>query len=64
MTLDPRLAEIFPLPSMVAYKRPPNNKQKLMRAKIPANAQRPKVSQVFGLSLYQGSYTEQIQDGH
>ena len=42
MTLDPRLAEIFPLPPLVAYKRPPNIKQKLIRAKIPVKTQRPK----------------------
>ena len=35
MKQDPYLAEIFPLPPLVAYKRPPNIKDKLIRAKIP-----------------------------
>ena len=35
MIQDPRLAEIFPLPPLVAYKRPPNIKDKLIRAKVP-----------------------------
>ena len=42
MTIDPRLAEIFPLPPLVAYKRLPNIKEKLIRAKIPVKTQRPK----------------------
>ena len=33
MTQDPSLAEVFPLPPLVAYKRPQNIKQKLVRAK-------------------------------
>ena len=35
MKQDPYLAEIFPLPPLVAYKRPPNIKDKIIRAKIP-----------------------------
>ena len=35
MSQDPYLAEIFPLPPLVAYKRPPNIKDILIRAKIP-----------------------------
>ena len=35
MNQDPRMAEIFPLPPLVAYKRPPNIREKLIRAKIP-----------------------------
>ena len=42
MIQDPRLCEIFPLPPLVAYKRPPNIKQKLIRAKIPPPTSRPK----------------------
>ena len=42
MSKDPRLAEIFPLPPMVAYKRPPNIKQKIIRAKILTTILRPK----------------------
>ena len=42
MTSEHRLADIFPLPPLVANKRPPNIKQKLIRAKIPGNAQRNK----------------------
>ena len=40
---DPHLKEVFPLPPLVAYKRPPNIKDKLIRAKVPENvATRPK----------------------
>ena len=42
MSKDPRLAEGFSLPPLVAYKRPPNIKQKLIRAKVPAPITRPK----------------------
>ena len=42
MSKDPRLSEIFPLPPLVAYKRPPNIKQKIIRAKIPSVSSRPK----------------------
>ena len=35
MKQDPYLAEVFPLPPLVAYKRPPNIKDKLIRAKVP-----------------------------
>ena len=35
MKQDPHLAEVFPLPPLVAYQRPPNIKDKLIRAKIP-----------------------------
>ena len=35
MVQDPRLKEIFPQPPLVAYKRPPNIKDKLIRAKVP-----------------------------
>ena len=35
MKKDPYLAEVFPLPPLVAYKRPPNIKDKLIRAKVP-----------------------------
>ena len=40
---DPHLKEVFPLPPLVAYKRPPNIKDKLIRAKVPdKTSQRPK----------------------
>ena len=35
MQQDPYMAEVFPQPPLVAYKRPPNIKDKLIRAKIP-----------------------------
>ena len=35
MTLDPHLKEIFPLPPMVAYKRPENIRDKIIRSKVP-----------------------------
>ena len=35
MKQDPYLATVFPVPPMVAYKRPPNLKDKLIRAKVP-----------------------------
>ena len=35
MTQDPRLKEIFPLPPLVAYKRPKNIRDKLIRSKVP-----------------------------
>ena len=39
---DPYLEEVFPLPPLVAYKRQPNIKVKVIRAKIPDKAdQRP-----------------------
>ena len=34
---DPHLKESFPLPPLVAYKRPPNIKDKLIRAKVPTS---------------------------
>ena len=43
MIQDPRLKEIFPKPPLVAYKRPPNIKDKLIRAKVPKqNCPKPK----------------------
>ena len=35
MTQDPRLKEVFPAPPLVAYKRPQNIKEKLIRSKVP-----------------------------
>ena len=35
MTSDPYLKEVFPLPPMVAYKRPENIRDKLIRSKVP-----------------------------
>ena len=34
-TVDPQLKETFPLPPMVAYRRPANLREKLIRAKVP-----------------------------
>ena len=43
MAQDPRLKEIFPLPPLVAYKRPPNIRDSLIRAKVPRpNPNKPK----------------------
>ena len=43
MTADPYLAEVFPLPPLVAYKRPANVRDKIIRSKIPPLApNRPK----------------------
>ena len=41
MVEDPNLKEAFPLPPMVAYRRPPNLKEKLIRAKVPPSHNRP-----------------------
>ena len=32
---DPYLAEVFPVPPLIAYKRPQNIKDKIIRAKVP-----------------------------
>ena len=42
VTVDPHLAEIFPLPSLTAYRRPSNLKDKLIRSKVPEDPSRPK----------------------
>ena len=43
MVQDPRLQEIFPVPPLVAYRRPQNIRDKLIRAKVPpTNSARPK----------------------
>ena len=43
MTQDPYLKDVFPLPPLVAYKRQPNVKDKIIRAKVPdAVSKRPK----------------------
>ena len=39
---DPHLKEVFPLPPLVAYKRPQNIRDKLVRSKIPTTIPRPK----------------------
>ena len=39
---DPHLKEAFPLPPLVAYKRPQNIRDKLVRSKIPTTIPRPK----------------------
>ena len=46
MTSDPYLKEAFPLPPMVAYKRPENVKNKLITTKVPPlTSQRPQRTQ-------------------
>ena len=42
VSLDSKLAETFPKPPLVAYKRRPNLRDKLIRAKLPKPASRPK----------------------
>ena len=42
MVQDPYLKDVFPLPPMVAYRRPANLKEKLVRARIPPITSRPK----------------------
>ena len=42
MTQDPRLKEIFPEPPLVAYKRPKNIRDKLIRSKVPPPTKIPK----------------------
>ena len=39
---DPHLKEVFPLPPLVAYRRPQNIKDKIIRSKIPSTQTRPK----------------------
>ena len=49
MKQGPYLAEVFPLPPLVAYKRQPNIRDKLVRAKVPEDgSQRPK-REIVGL---------------
>ena len=43
MVQDPRLKDVFPEPPLVAYKRPNNIKDKLVRSKVPpSNSGRPR----------------------
>ena len=44
VSCDPHLKEAFPLPPLVAYKRPQNIGDKLVRSKIPTTTKRPKRS--------------------
>ena len=45
MVQDPRLKDIFPVPPLVGYKRAPNIKEKLIRAKVPKiNSYKPRSS--------------------
>ena len=41
MTKDPHLKKVFPKPPMVAYRRQPNLKDKLVQAKVPKVPSRP-----------------------
>ena len=49
MTTDPHLKEVFPLPPLVAYKRPPNIKEKLIRAKVPPLAPNRPIRKIPGM---------------
>ena len=49
VTTDPHLKEVFPLPPLIAYKRPPNIKDKIVRAKIPPLAPRRPDRVVLGM---------------
>ena len=40
MTQEPYLKVVFPLPPLVAYKRQPNLKDKIIRAKVPDQVSR------------------------
>ena len=40
ISTDPHLREVYPLPPLVAYRRPPNIKDKIVRAKVPPLAPR------------------------
>ena len=40
VTNDPHLKEVFPLPPLVAYRRPQNIREKLIRSKIPSTPER------------------------
>ena len=46
---DPHLKEVFPLPPLVAYKRPPNLKEKLIRAKVPPLAPNRPIRKIPGM---------------
>ena len=41
---DPHLKEVFPLPPLVAYRRPQNIRDKIVRSKIPSTSKRNKRS--------------------
>ena len=47
---DPHLREVFPLPPLVAYKRPKNIRDKIIRSKIPTTAQKRPKRVVPGMS--------------
>ena len=47
---DPHLKEVFPLPPLVAYKRPKNIRDKIIRSKIPTTAQKRPKRVVPGMS--------------
>ena len=47
---DPHLKEVFPLPPLVAYKRPKNIRDKIIRSKIPTTAQKRQKRVVPGMS--------------
>lgn len=42
MTLDPWMKEVYSLPPMVSFRRPPNLREKLIKAKVPEEINRPK----------------------
>ena len=64
MTQDPRLQEIFPVPPLVAYKRPKNIKDKLIRSRVPQQTtSRPKRSLPGMRKCNQCSVCSFIQEG-
>ena len=52
MTQDPRLKEIFPAPPLVAYKRPKNIRDKLIRSKVPKPASSRPKRKITGMRKY------------
>lgn len=49
VTTDPKLKEIFPKPPMVAYRRPPTIKDKLIHSKLPEQRNRRSLRQLKGM---------------
>ena len=52
VTNDPYLKEVFPLPPLVAYKRPQNIKEKLIRSKIPSSPMKRPKRIIPGMTKY------------
>ena len=49
MATDPYLKQVFPLPPMVAFRRPQNLKEKLVRAKVPPPPPKREKREVVGM---------------